>query len=366
MPVVGVERSDTDPRRSASTTPTGSRDGRQRRPGLGPGGAGLRARRRRGQLRGQGHRRPPAAGRSRPPAPTAGRARGEARRAGAVARRRRWRSPAPGCATWSAPGSPAQNYRGAIGRLPGRRRPGRLLAGRPGAAGGARRPRRPRPARSGAAPLGRLRARRGAARAPRRRARARRGRRRRRGAGAATRGRCSPGGSRPARSRRSGALALAAYATSGLGRHDLGYVADLALLLLATNLFNLLDLRPGRVEKAFARCSPGSASAPGRSRRSSCSGSSSGRCWSAPRSRCASGRCSATRARTWSGRSPGSRCSITLGDDRPAGRPRGRRRRSTIYGEFRSISRTIEGVPLLRSLDSLGRLTEGQEADPGR
>ena len=49
-----------------------------------------------------------------------------------------------------------------------------------------------------------------------------------------------------------GALALAAYATSGLGREGLDYVADLALLLLATNLFNLLDLRPGRVEKVFA------------------------------------------------------------------------------------------------------------------
>ena len=58
--------------------------------------------------------------------------------------------------------------------------------------------------------------------------------------------------SRPARSRRVGALALAAYATSGLGRETWRYVADLALLLLTTNLFNLLDLRPGRVEKVFA------------------------------------------------------------------------------------------------------------------
>ena len=38
----------------------------------------------------------------------------------------------------------------------------------------------------------------------------------------------------------------------------------------------------------------------------------------------------------------------------------------SLYGEFRSISRTIEGIPLLRSLDSLGRLTKGQEADSGR
>ena len=49
-----------------------------------------------------------------------------------------------------------------------------------------------------------------------------------------------------------GALGLAAFAVSGTGREAFGYLADLALLLLATNLFNLLDLRPGRVEKGLA------------------------------------------------------------------------------------------------------------------
>lgn len=48
-----------------------------------------------------------------------------------------------------------------------------------------------------------------------------------------------------------GTLALAAYATSGLGREAFDYLVDLALLLLATNMANLLDLRPGRVEKAL-------------------------------------------------------------------------------------------------------------------
>ncbi len=45
-----------------------------------------------------------------------------------------------------------------------------------------------------------------------------------------------------------GAIGLAAFATTG-NREGLHYVVDLFLLLLTTNLFNLIDLRPGRVEK---------------------------------------------------------------------------------------------------------------------
>jgi UDP-GlcNAc:undecaprenyl-phosphate GlcNAc-1-phosphate transferase len=49
-----------------------------------------------------------------------------------------------------------------------------------------------------------------------------------------------------------GALALAAYVVSGRGLESWRYLADVALLVLATNAFNLLDLRPGRAEKGLA------------------------------------------------------------------------------------------------------------------
>jgi UDP-GlcNAc:undecaprenyl-phosphate/decaprenyl-phosphate GlcNAc-1-phosphate transferase len=49
-----------------------------------------------------------------------------------------------------------------------------------------------------------------------------------------------------------GAVALAAYVVSGQGLETWRYVADVVLLVLTTNLGNLLDLRPGRAEKAIA------------------------------------------------------------------------------------------------------------------
>ncbi len=48
-----------------------------------------------------------------------------------------------------------------------------------------------------------------------------------------------------------GSLGLALYALSGLGLSDGRYLLAVAVLVLATNLFNLLDLRPGRASKAF-------------------------------------------------------------------------------------------------------------------
>jgi len=152
-----------------------------------------------------------------------------------------------------------------------------------------------------------------------------------------------------------GALALAAYATSGLGHQDFAYVADLALLLLTTNLFNLLDLRPGRVEKVFVALLAGL-----------CVGA-----WTAMplellgifvgpvlmvaaftlRERAMLGDTGANLV----GALAGVTLLVTLGET-GGYVALGVVVALNFYGEFRSISQTIEGVPLLRSLDSLGRV----------
>jgi UDP-GlcNAc:undecaprenyl-phosphate/decaprenyl-phosphate GlcNAc-1-phosphate transferase len=48
-----------------------------------------------------------------------------------------------------------------------------------------------------------------------------------------------------------GSLGLALFALSGTGRSNARYLLAAGVLVLATNVFNLLDLRPGRAAKAF-------------------------------------------------------------------------------------------------------------------
>lgn len=151
-----------------------------------------------------------------------------------------------------------------------------------------------------------------------------------------------------------GAFGLAAFAVSGLGRELPGYLADLALLLLTTNLFNLLDLRPGRVEKVLALLLAGV-----------CIGTASlfplellgvfvgpllvGALLTL-RERAMLGDCGANLA----GAIAGVVLIVSLG---AVGRlvALALVAALTIYGEFRSISATIESIGPLRALDRLGR-----------
>ncbi|MBM3667977.1 MAG: hypothetical protein FJW90_10980 [Actinobacteria bacterium] len=152
-----------------------------------------------------------------------------------------------------------------------------------------------------------------------------------------------------------GAFALAAYATSGLGRESLDYVADLALLLLATNLANLLDLRPGRAEKALALVGAGL-----------CIGY-----WTlAPVELLGLflgpvivGAAFTLRERAMLGDTGSNLIGALIGiwlvttlSDPGRLIALGLLAALTIYGEFRSISSAIERVPLLKQLDSLGRV----------
>ena len=151
-----------------------------------------------------------------------------------------------------------------------------------------------------------------------------------------------------------GAFALAAYAVSGRGRESLDYLADLALLLLATNLFNLLDLRPGRVEKAFALLLAGL-----------CLGA-----WTAYPLELLGifigpalvGAALTLRERAMLGDTGSNLIGALAGvallvslDDPARLVALAAVAALTLYGEFRSLGGAIERFPLLRALDSLGR-----------
>lgn len=151
-----------------------------------------------------------------------------------------------------------------------------------------------------------------------------------------------------------GALALAAYVVSGRGLEDWRYVADVALLVLATNFFNLLDLRPGRAEKGLmllgaALCLGAWTLAP-----LELLGIFVGPVLVSARLTLGERAMLGDTGSNLIGAIAGVWLLTTLGPDArliALGVILG----VTIYGELRSISSTIDSVPPLRWLDSLGR-----------
>jgi UDP-GlcNAc:undecaprenyl-phosphate/decaprenyl-phosphate GlcNAc-1-phosphate transferase len=151
-----------------------------------------------------------------------------------------------------------------------------------------------------------------------------------------------------------GALALAAYVVSGRGLESWSYLADVALLILATNMFNLLDLRPGRAEKGLVLLGAGLCVGAWTIAPVELLGIFAGPAlvgaWFTLRERAMLGDTGSNLI----GAIAGVWLLATLGADGRlialavvAG--------LTIYGELRSISATIDSVPPLRWLDSLGR-----------
>ena len=152
-----------------------------------------------------------------------------------------------------------------------------------------------------------------------------------------------------------GALALAAYATSGLGRESLDYLVDLSLLLLATNLGNLLDLRPGRAEKSLALVLAGLCLGYWTIEPVELIGLFLGPvavgAWYTLRERAMLGDTGSYLVGALIGISL-----VTTLSDSARLVALALLVALTVYGEFRSLSEAIERIPLIRRLDSLGRV----------
>jgi UDP-GlcNAc:undecaprenyl-phosphate/decaprenyl-phosphate GlcNAc-1-phosphate transferase len=152
-----------------------------------------------------------------------------------------------------------------------------------------------------------------------------------------------------------GSLGLAAFVLQDRGVDGWQYVADIALLLLATNLMNLFDTAPGRTEKVFALLATGLSLGAWTLEPLKMLGP-----FVAP---VAVASLYTVRERAMLGDTgsnvvgalAGIWLILTLGDT-------GRLialaviLAITIYGEFRSLGKFVERVPLLRALDSVGRV----------
>jgi UDP-GlcNAc:undecaprenyl-phosphate/decaprenyl-phosphate GlcNAc-1-phosphate transferase len=150
-----------------------------------------------------------------------------------------------------------------------------------------------------------------------------------------------------------GCVALAAYSTSGLAEGP-ERLAEIGVLVLATHLGNLLDLRPGRSEKALwlvmvAVCALGVTLAPLVLLAAFLSVITVG-AWFTLRERAMLGDTGASLI--------GGMIGIALVTTMAAPTTYAALAvlaAVAIYGEFRSIASAIDRVPLLERLDSLGR-----------
>lgn len=152
-----------------------------------------------------------------------------------------------------------------------------------------------------------------------------------------------------------GSLALAAFVLAGAGGSWTMYAADVALLILSTNLFNLLDLRGGRVEKGLftlvaAVCLIAWTTAP-----LELAGLFLGPfligAWFTLRDRAMLGDTGSNLAGAIAGM-------VLVTELGPPGRLVALAvvLAITVFGEFHSISRVIDRFPPLRFIDSLGRV----------
>ena len=162
-----------------------------------------------------------------------------------------------------------------------------------------------------------------------------------------------------------GALALAAYVVSGRGLEDWRYLADVVLLILATNLGNLLDLRPGRAEKGLVLLGAGLCLGAWTWAPVELLGIFLGPvlvgAWLTLGERAMLGDTGSNLI----GAIAGVWLLTVLGEDARLV-ALGVVLALTIYGELRSISATIDSVPPLRWLDSLGRHEEPLRPNPAR
>jgi UDP-GlcNAc:undecaprenyl-phosphate/decaprenyl-phosphate GlcNAc-1-phosphate transferase len=154
-----------------------------------------------------------------------------------------------------------------------------------------------------------------------------------------------------------GALALAAYVVSGRGLESFEYLADVALLILATNLFNLLDLRPGRAEKGLVLLGLGLSLGAWTAEPIELLGIFAGPimvgAWFTLRERAMLGDTGSALVGALGGV-----WLLTSLDQTGRLIALAVVAALTVYGEMRSISKAVESIPPLRSLDSLGRVNE--------